>query len=248
MIGACAVLLSILLLPGALHSEEKIDPGASRTGPSLPTLAPLIKRILPAVVAVRTSRLAAEPRTVDPAGGFPEDLLPHEMEGSGIIVDAQRGLVVTSTHVVENAETITVTLTDGRSAHAVLLTSTQDDDLAVLRVALHGISAVSLAQGQGPEVGDFAIAVGNPLGLGQSVTFGIVSALHRSCPGIKDTDLIQTDALLDRGDSGGGLFNLKGELVGINVARIGRAGAGGFGFAVPIDAVRAILASVSLDF
>ncbi len=248
--ASCAILLSIGAVQGVARSEENSQ-SANRAEVSLPTLAPLIKRVLPAVVAVRTIKPAAiDSRMVDPAAGFPEGPLPREqhIDGSGVIVDAERGLILTSNHVIDNAGTITATLADGRSAPAVLLTTSQEDDLAVLRIALRGITAVALAKGQGADVGDFVLAIGYPLGLGQSTTFGIVSALHRSCPGIRNTDLIQTDATLDQGNSGGALLNIQGELVGINVARVGRSSGGGFGFAVPIDAIRAILASVALDY
>ena len=129
-----------------------------------------------------------------------------------------------------------------------MLTTSPEDDLAVLRIPLRGITAVALATGQGPEVGDFVLAIGYPLGLGQSTTFGIVSGLHRSCPGIANADLIQTDASLDQGNSGGALLDIEGELVGINVARIGGANGRGFGFAVPIEAIRTLLASMALDY
>lgn len=248
--ASCAMLLALAVIQGSARGEE-INPGIGPTRPSLPTLAPMIKRILPAIVAVRTTRPAAvDPRGVDPAAGFPEGPLPREqhIDGSGVIVDAERGLILTSNHVVDGVGTISATLADGRVAQATLVTTSQEDDLALLRVPLRDITAVALAKGQGPDVGDFVLAIGYPLGLGQSTTFGIVSALHRSCPGIRNTDLVQTDASLDQGNSGGALLNVQGELVGINVARIGRANGGGFGFAVPIDAIRTFMASVALDY
>lgn len=248
--AGCAILLAIVVTQGAAQSGEP-SPGASQTEPSLPTLAPLVRRVSPAVVAVRATKpTAIDPGMVDPAAGFPEGPLPRErqIDGSGVIVDAERGLILTSHHVIDGAGTITATLADGRSAQAILLTTSKEDDLAVLRIPLRGVTAVTLAKGEGPDVGDFVLAIGYPLNLGQSTSFGIVSALHRPCPGIRNANLIQTDAALDQGNSGGALLNVQGELIGINVARIGRASGGGFGFAVPIDAIRTILASVSLDF
>jgi S1-C subfamily serine protease len=124
---------------------------------------------------------------------------------------------------------------------ARLVVASRYDDLAILRIAPSGLAGVALAD-SGVEVGDFVLTIGNPLGLGQSATFGIVSALHRACPGIENKDLILTDALIDRGDSGGALINMRGELVGINVARIGHSDTGSFGFAVPANAIRGLLA------
>lgn len=243
---SCAILLAALLATQPAHSEE--GPGRSPEL-SLPTLAPLIKRISPAVVAVVSLRQVPEDQgMVGPGAGFPDTPLPRveKVFGSGVIVDADTGLVVTANHVVENSGTITVTLSDGRQVGAIILAASEDDDLAVLRIAAGRLTSVSLGAAGGLEVGDFVLAIGSPWGLGQSATFGIVSALHRSSPGIKNADLIQIDASIDQGNSGGALINIRGELVGINVARVGRANGSGFGFAVPADAIRALLASIRL--
>ena len=243
---SCAILLAAVLATQPVHSEQ--GPG-HRPELSLPTLAPLIKRISPAVVAVAgTRQVPADQGLVGPGVGFPDAPLPRveEVSGSGVIVDAGIGLVITANHVIENAETIAVTLSDGRRVGAIVLAASEDDDLAVLRIAAGGLTGVSLGDASALEVGDFVLAIGSPLGLGQSATFGIVSALHRSSPGIKNAELIQIDASIDQGSSGGALINIRGELVGINVARVGRANGSGFGFAVPADAIRSLLASIRL--
>ncbi len=243
-----AILLCACVLVPAVHGEERAP--ASREL-ALPSLAPLVKRILPAVVTLRATRTAvAEWRMVDPLAGFPEAPLTREVEtfGAGVIADADLGLVVTSNHVVDKAEAIAATLSDGRRLEARTLAFDPDDDIAVVRIAAGGLTALSLGESAAFEIGDFVLAIGNALGVGHSVTFGIVSALHRSCPGIGNADLIQTDVMIDQGNSGGPLISLRGELVGINVARIGRgSGSGGFGFAVPAGAIRAILASARPD-
>ncbi len=243
-----AILLSVwVLAPGARGEEQA--PSAREL--MLPSLAPLVKRILPAVVTLRATRtLVTEWQTIDPMAGFPEAPFTREVEtfGAGVIVDADLGIVVTSNHVVDKAATITATLSDGRHVEASILVSDPDDDIAALRVPAGGLTALSLGETASLEVGDFVLAVGNTLGVGHSVTFGIVSALHRTCPGIRNADLIQTDVMIDQGNSGGPLLSLRGELVGINVARIGRgSGSGGFGFAVPAGAIRTILASARPD-
>jgi S1-C subfamily serine protease len=236
------ILLSVSLTAKAIHSE---DLSASDRGILPLTLAPLVKRILPSVVTVRATRSASEDHEIiDPAAGFPDMPMPRSLEvyGAGVIADAAAGFIVTSNHVIEGADTITAGLSDGRNFEASVIEVDKDSDLAVLRIAATGLLAAPLHEGEAAEPGDFALAIGTPLGLGRSVTFGIVSALHRSLPGFKDADLIQTDALFDHGNSGGPLFNLQGEIIGINTARVSEAaGDRGFGFAVPAAAVRAVL-------
>jgi len=151
-----------------------------------------------------TRRACDDRQTIDSGGGFPEAPLPQEstVVGSGVIVDADLGLIVTGDHVVENAEAVNVALSDGRCLDATVLATSEGDDLAVLRIAPGGLAALSQGDANGLEVGDFVLAIGNALGRGQSTTFGIVSALHRSLPGIANGDLIATDALIERGNSG----------------------------------------------
>lgn len=225
-----------------VQSEERPN---DRPGISLPTLAPLVKRVLPSIVTVRAAtRLPDTGPMVDPGMGFPDAPAPEYVDvvGSGTIVDAELGLIVTGHHVVENAEAISVSLYDGRQLIAATLTTSREDDLALLKIAPGGLTSLSLGDANDLEIGDFLLLIGNPLGQGQSTTFGIVSALHRSSPGIKNSDLIATDALVERGDSGGPLINVRGEVVGISIAHSNSSESGGFGFAVPANAVRELLA------
>ena len=243
----CAVLLVMLLGPIAAQTRNGISQDREFT---FPTLAPVVRAALRAAVVVHNAkRLPVDRRLVDPANGFPDPPLPGELEshGAGVIVDADRGLVVTSNHVIADADKITLTLDDGRLLYAGVLASSEHDDLAVLRIAPASLTAIKMAEPDKIEVGDFVLAIGDRMGLGPSTTIGIVSGLHRSCRPVKNTDLIQTDALIDKGDSGGVLINVQGELVGIIVARIDHGNGIGFGFAVPVAAVRSLLISLRLD-
>jgi len=213
------------------------------------SLAPLVKRVLPSVVTVTATKSVLEGY---PAGdgetGFPDGPLPRSLEvyGAGVIADAGTGFIVTSNHVVERADTITAGLSDGRNFEASVVEVDKDSDLAILKIVATGLAAAPLREGETAEPGDFVLAIGTPLGLGRSVTFGIVSALHRSLPNIKNADLIQIDAVFDHGNSGGPLFNLRGEIIGINTARASEAaGDRGFGFAIPAAAVRAMLSRIN---
>jgi S1-C subfamily serine protease len=234
-----------LPLRAPLHAGEQ----AAVAEAALPSLAPLVKRAAPAVVAVTSSRRPPGWFAIDPGGGFPDAPLPQELQvaGAGVIVNADLGLVLTSNHVVDNAEAISVGLADGRHFDATSLAHSEHDDLALLRIPPSNLTAVGLGDAKAVEVGDFVLALGNPLGGGQTTTFGIVSALHRSCPGIENSDLVVTDALIERGNSGGPLLNLRGELVGIMVARAGDSDGAGYGFAIPLDAIRELLATVPTE-
>ena len=163
--------------------------------------------------------------------------------GSGVIVDAGSGLVLTNAHVIENAQKITVNLLDGREFKAELIGSDPETDIAVIKVASDELIGIKLAESNDLRVGDFVVAIGNPFGLGQTVTSGIVSALGRSGLGVTGyEDLIQTDASINPGNSGGALVNLNGELVGLNTAIYsGTGGNIGIGFAIPIDMVKQVM-------
>jgi serine protease Do/serine protease DegQ len=158
--------------------------------------------------------------------------------GSGVIVDAENGYILTNAHVVKNADTIEVTLTDGRELSAELVGTDEEVDLAVLKLEeADGLTQIAIADSTGLRVGDFVVAIGNPFGLGQTVTSGIVSALGRTGLGIEGYEsFIQTDASINPGNSGGALVNLRGELVGINTAILAPAGGNvGIGFAIPTE-------------
>lgn len=218
----------------------------------IPTLAPLIRRVTPSVVniAIR-GRLAQSqnPLLNDPffrrffkGAQLPADRV-IQAAGSGVIIDADEGLIVTSYHVVERADEIAVTLTDGRRLQASRVGTDRETDIAVIRVPPNGLTAIPLGDSDKLEVGDFVVAIGNPFGIGQTVTMGIVSALRRTGLGIKGYEsFIQTDAPINPGNSGGALVNLRGELVGINTAIIGPTGGNiGIGFAIPVNMVRQVV-------
>ncbi|MCZ6664873.1 MAG: Do family serine endopeptidase, partial [Gammaproteobacteria bacterium] len=159
------------------------------------------------------------------------------------IVDARRGLIMTNNHVIANADQITVKLRDGRVFKAELVGTDPDTDVAVVKIPADKLTALPLADSEKLRVGDFVVAIGNPFGLGQTVTSGIVSALARSGLGITGyEDLIQTDASINPGNSGGALVNLRGELVGINTAIYSQTGGNiGIGFAIPVNMASQIM-------
>ena len=163
--------------------------------------------------------------------------------GSGVIVDAEAGLVITNHHVIDNAREILVTLTDGRELEAEIIGQDPEADIAVISLDADNLTELSWADSDKLRVGDFVVAIGNPFGLGQTVTSGIVSALGRSGLGIEEIeDFIQTDASINPGNSGGALVNLRGELVGINTAIVGPSGGNvGIGFAIPSNMARSLM-------
>ncbi|MGH8482640.1 MAG: Do family serine endopeptidase, partial [Nevskiaceae bacterium] len=218
---------------------------------STPTLAPMLKNVLPAVVNVSvTSKVEIQnPLLQDPFFrrffGVPDDA-PTEREaqsiGSGVIIDSVKGYVLTNHHVVEQADTIKIRLADDRVLDAKLIGSDPDSDLAVLQVKADKLKALPFADSDKIEVGDFVVAIGNPFGIGQTVTSGIVSALGRSGLGNAYENFIQTDASINPGNSGGALVTLKGELVGINSQIVSRSGGNvGIGFAIPSNQARYVL-------
>jgi serine protease DegQ len=241
-----SLLLFLSLTTGA-HAALPI----AVDGQPLPSLAPMLEHTTPAVVNVSsTTRVAVQnPFFNDPFFGrlFEQPDVPRERIqqslGSGVIVDAQRGLVLTNNHVVERADEVSVTLHDGRTLKAEILGRDPDTDIAVLKIPAENLSAIPLANSEALRVGDFVVAIGNPFGLGQSVTSGIVSALGRSgLKGLGYQNFIQTDASINPGNSGGALVNLNGELVGINSAIYSSSGGSiGIGFAVPANLAHTVM-------
>jgi serine protease Do/serine protease DegQ len=241
---------SLVILLGVVFSAHSGLPFAdSKNG--VPTLAPLLQGVTPAVVNISVqSRSAIEdnPLFRDPFFrrffNIPDQAVQQERSaGSGVIVDAASGYVVTNYHVIKDAQQVTVTLKDMRQFVAKLVGSDPGTDIALLKIEAKNLQALRLGDSDLLNVGDFVVAIGNPFGLGQTVTSGIVSALGRSGLDLEGyEDFIQTDASINPGNSGGALINLKGELVGINTAIIGPSGANvGIGFAVPSAMVKAVL-------
>ncbi|MDB2438685.1 Do family serine endopeptidase [Hellea sp.] len=217
------------------------------------TMAPLLERVTPAVVSIDV-RGTSEER---PAARGNEELLerffggripnePREKRGlgSGVIVNASQGLIITNAHVIDGADEITVTLEDKRQLDAEVVGTDKKTDIALIKVSARGLKELKFAQASNVKVGDYVIAVGNPFGLSHSVTAGIVSALGRDRGGSADgyQDFIQTDASINPGNSGGALVNSKGELIGINSAIVSRSGGNqGIGFAVPTNIVQGVM-------
>ena len=233
--------------PGAATAAAPIP---AVGGTMVPSLAPMLARVTPGVVniAVRGRVREENPLLQDPFFrrffDLPQRQRSVEREvqaaGSGLIVDAQRGYVLTNGHVVENATEIEVTTKDNRRFKAKLVGRDDGIDIALLQIPADNLTAVPLGDSDRLQVGDFVLAIGNPFGLGQTVTSGIVSALGRSGLGIEGyEDFIQTDASINVGNSGGPLVNLDGECVGINTAILAPGGGNiGIGFAVPANMVR----------
>tara|TARA_Y100001001_G_scaffold101728_1_gene99474 strand:- start:63 stop:1469 length:1407 start_codon:yes stop_codon:yes gene_type:complete len=237
----------MLALCVAFSPVQAALPSVTGEGDALPSLAPMLEKTSPAVVniAIETRvRAARNPLMDDPFFrrffNMPEQQRERRAAsaGSGVIVDAENGYILTNAHVVKNADTIEVTLTDGRELSAELVGTDEEVDLAVLKLEeADGLTQIAIADSTGLRVGDFVVAIGNPFGLGQTVTSGIVSALGRTGLGIEGYEsFIQTDASINPGNSGGALVNLRGELVGINTAILAPAGGNvGIGFAIPTE-------------
>lgn len=238
------VFLFLLLLPTSL------DAGALPPGQRA-SVASVVRAVTPGVVNIATKRIESVevPTVVDPVlqefFEIPNTRLKRETTsaGSGVIVDAERGLILTNEHVIRGASVIEVTTKDDRRFRAQLVGRDKATDVAVLRIKADNLTAVPIGESRTLEVGDFVLAVGNPFGLGQTVTSGIVSAIGRSGLGIEGyEDFIQTDAPINPGNSGGALVTLDGRLVGLNTAILSRSGgSNGIGFAVPIDMARRIM-------
>jgi len=244
--------LALLMLAAPVPAQSPVEPDTR----GIPTIAPVIERITGAVVSISAESEPEQAAELSPLfrdffglpEGFPEGLprRPRISLGSGVIVDAGEGYVLTNHHVIAGATAIRVTLKDRRDLDAELIGSDPGTDIAVLRVAADDLSDLPLGTSDALRVGDYVAAVGNPFGIGQTVTLGIVSALGRA--GINPQgyeDFIQTDASINPGNSGGALATLDGRLVGINTAIVSHSGGNiGIGFAVPIDMARAIMEQI----
>jgi serine protease DegQ len=216
---------------------------AAVDGQVLPSLAPMLERVVPAVVNInsKTHVRVNNPFMNDPLlrqffgmQNMPRERVEQSL-GSGVIIDAGKGYVLTNNHVIDGADDISVTLHDGRTLKAKLIGNDPDTDVAVIRIPAENLTALPLADSSQLRIGDFVVAIGNPFGVGQTATSGIVSGLNRTgLRGLGIQNFIQTDASINPGNSGGALVNLRGELVGINSAIYSPSGGNvGIGFAIP---------------
>jgi len=251
LLSGLLLLLTLVVLAYGARAEIP----AAADGLQVPSLAPMLQKVTPAVVNISTKghvTVQSNPLMQDPFFrqffNIPNVPLERKFQslGSGVIVDAKRGLVLTNNHVIANADQITVTLRDGRHLKAKLVGTDPETDIAVIKIHAKHLTELKLANSDKLRVGDFVVAIGNPFGLGQTVTSGIVSALGRSGLGIEGyEDFIQTDASINPGNSGGALVNLRGELVGINTAIVSRSGGNiGIGFAIPSNMARDIMEQI----
>jgi len=242
------LILTLAITPTVLLAALPASVGEQ----PLPTLAPMLTQSTPAVVniaAVGHTEIRQNPLMMDPLFqrffNLPQQRRRQQTQslGSGVIVNAAKGYILTNNHVVEQADKISVTLRDGRQFDARLLGTDKASDIAVIQIPADHLTALPLADSEKLQVGDFVVAIGNPFGLGQTVTSGIVSALGRTGLGIEGyEDFIQTDASINPGNSGGALVNLRGELVGINTAILAPSGGNvGIGFAIPINMADSIM-------
>lgn len=231
------VLSGLIAFPAVATLPDQVD------GVPMPTLAPMLEKSMPAVVNISTTtkiRQQENPLLNDPV--FRRYFrVPNQRQqqknslGSGVIVNKDLGYILTNNHVIDKADKITVTLSDGRQLGAKLLGTDPEADVAVIQIPADHLVELKIADSSQLKVGDYVVAIGNPFGLGQTATAGIVSALGRSGLGIEGyEDFIQTDASINPGNSGGALVNLRGELVGMNTAILAPSGGNvGIGFAIP---------------
>src|SRR5271169_5709542 len=252
--------------PGVHISLNLADPAE---GPSKTGFAPVIKTVLPDVVNISTSKVvkASDRNQFDMPDGMPpffqqffgqqfgpnsENRMPRQRDqredslGSGVIVSPD-GYILTNNHVVDGATDVQVTLADKRQLKATVVGSDPKTDIAVLKVEGSGYPAITIGDSSKVQVGDYALAIGDPFGVGKTVTMGIISAMNRGNLGIEDyEDFIQTDAPINPGNSGGALVNDRGELVGINTAILshGSGGNQGIGFAIPVNLARSVMSQI----
>ncbi|WP_347262048.1 DegQ family serine endoprotease [Rudaea sp.] len=235
--------MALLAACGPLATTSHAALPVAVDGQALPSLAPMLERVVPAVVNInsKTHVRVNNPFMSDPffrqffgMQNMPRERVEQSL-GSGVIIDAAKGYVLTNNHVIDGADDISVTLHDGRTLKAKLIGSDRDTDVAVIQIPAENLTALTLADSSRLRIGDFVVAIGNPFGVGQTATSGIVSGLNRSgLRGLGIQNFIQTDASINPGNSGGALVNLRGELVGINSAIYSPSGGNvGIGFAIP---------------
>lgn len=241
-----ATALGLALATGGMIAANASVPlPVIQQASGMPTLAPVLKKITPAVVSIAIKGHAPEANTKQSkAGSAKPAAADHQVRaaGSGVVFDARQGLIITNNHVIDHADEITVTLSDGRDVPAKLIGGDADTDVAIIKIDADNLTAIAIGDSDRVEVGDFVLAIGNPFLIGQTVTSGIVSGLHRTNVGIEQYEnFIQTDAAIYPGNSGGALVDLRGDLIGINTAFIGATNSNpGMGFAIPINMARIV--------
>jgi len=236
--------LSLALATGVVAANASVPLPAIQQASGMPTLAPVLKKIMPAVVSIAIKSRTPDATTQRRARDAKPAAVDQQVRaaGSGVVIDANQGLIITNNHVVDRAEEITVQLADGRELVAKLVGGDADTDVAVIKVPAENLAEIVIGNSDQVEVGDFVLAIGNPFLIGQTVTSGIVSGLNRTNVGIERYEnFIQTDAAIYPGNSGGALVNLRGDLIGINTAFIGATNSNpGMGFAIPINMARIV--------
>lgn len=251
-----ALALSIGLSLSASYPAAAAIPSQVPGQAALTSLAPMLEKVLPAVVSVQVEGTAVQSQRIPEelkkyfGDDAPDQAQPFEGLGSGVVIDAAKGYVLTNNHVISHADKISVQMNDGREFDAKLIGGDDQSDIALLQLQNPtGLTQIAIADSDKLRVGDFAVAVGNPFGLGQTATSGIISALGRSGLNLEGLEnFIQTDASINRGNSGGALLNLNGELIGINTAILAPGGGSvGIGFAIPSNMART-LAQQLIDF
>ncbi|MBI0113785.1 MULTISPECIES: Do family serine endopeptidase [Gilliamella] len=244
---ALSLGLSLATLPNA-YAAFPFIPTDNNLQQQQPSLAPMLEKVLPSVVSINvegTAKMQSNmPEEFRRFFGYPDSQSrSFSGLGSGVIIDAEKGYIVTNNHVIDNADKITVSLNDGHEYQAKLIGKDPQSDIALLKVDdASKLTAIKIADSDKTRVGDYVVAIGNPFGIGQTVTSGIISALARSGLNMNGFEnFIQTDASINQGNSGGALVNLNGELVGINTAIIAPSGGNvGIGFAIPSNMVKSL--------
>ena len=242
------LIVALLLLPTFTAAGWAQPPSTLAETSAPPALAPLVREVIPSVVGitVKGSIPVEEPIFIGHESGFPDPpyrSTDREIDGTGVVVNGRAGLIVTSAHVIEHSNDISVTLSDGRRFQGSRVDADPNTDIAVIRIDAADLVALPMAESDTLEIGDYIVAVGSPFGMGTTVTHGIVSALHRKGLRIGGyQDFIQTYASLNPGNSGNPIANLCGELVGITAAITSPTGSSiGIGFAVPVNKVRELV-------
>jgi serine protease DegQ len=248
-----ALTLGLAIVGGNIAAHASVPLPVLEQSSGARSLAPLLKQITPAVVSIAIKGRGTGSMNSSPSKGqrTPRSASTRDIpadrqiraSGSGVVIDAREGFILTNSHVIDGADEIAVTFVDGRELQAKRVGSDSSTDVAVIKVQPQELSAIQIGNSDQLEVGDFVLAIGNPFQIGQTVTSGIISGLHRNNVGIAQyEDFIQTDAAIYPGNSGGPLINLHGELIGINTAVIGASNTNaGMGFAIPINVARSIV-------